>query len=113
MKRTIAVLFLFFFQQLAAQKIQTVVPGQPVIVGTAFLVQYIISGSSDPVSIDTPVFDGIQLVSGPNIYKGNATIDGRSQPIQNVTYTLIAEKTGLLKIAGLNAVFKNGGSQKS
>ena len=50
----------------------------------------------------------MEVVSGPNHYKGDAVVDGRIQPIENITYTLVALKNGTIKIPGLTAVFKNG-----
>ena len=92
----------------SAQKIQVIVPTQPVVVGTAFQVQYIITEPSAFVEASTPVFDSCRLISGPHIYKGNATVDGKLQPIQNVAFTLIPSKTGLLQIGAIKARFKGG-----
>jgi hypothetical protein len=101
------------FHSLTAQRIQTIVPKQVIVVGTAFQIQYIITEPSGMVNMTPPSFDSLQVVSGPNYYKGNATIDGKPQPIQNITYTLIASKTGSIKIGSLTAYFKNGIEQKS
>ena len=81
-------------------------PTQPVVVGTAFQVQYVITDPSEFVEASTPVFDSCRLISGPNIYKGNAVVDGKLQPIQNIAYTLVPTATGVLKIGSINAKFK-------
>ncbi|MGZ8536799.1 MAG: BatD family protein [Flavisolibacter sp.] len=101
-------LFLIFSLRLFAQKVETIAPTQPIITGTAFLVQYVITEPSLLVNIISPEFEGLQVVSGPNYYKGDAVVDGRIQPIENITYTLVASKNGSVKIPGLTAVFKNG-----
>src|SRR6476469_4839619 len=95
MRRFLSVLILLgWFHLLNAQRIQTIVPKQAIVVGTAFQVQYIITEPSGMVNMTPPSFDSLQVVSGPNYYKGNATIDGKPQQIQNIAYTLIASKTG-------------------
>ena len=104
----LALLFLFFSLRLFAQKVETIAPTQPVITGTAFLIQYVITEPSLLVNIIAPEFESLQVVSGPNHYKGDAVVDGRIQPIENITYTLVALKNGTIKIPGLTAVFKNG-----
>lgn len=83
------------------------VPTQPVVVGTAFQVQYVITDPADFVEASTPIFDSCRIISGPNIYKGNAVIDGRLQPIQNIAYTLVPIATGVLKIGNISITFKN------
>lgn len=88
-----------------SQKVQVMVPTQPVVAGTAFQVQYVITNPSAFESASTPVFDSCRLISGPNIYKGNAVIDGKLQPIQNITYTLVPTATGVLKIGSIKVSF--------
>jgi hypothetical protein len=104
----LTIFFLLLSISLFGQKVETIVPGQPVVTGTAFLVQYVITEPSLLANIISPEFDGLQIVSGPNHYKGTAVVDGRDQAIENVTYTLVASKNGLIKIPGLTAVFKTG-----
>lgn len=114
MKKPVAVfLFLLFSGTLFAQKIQMIVPVQPVVAQTAFLVQYIITAPSDLVNFTQPDFKDIQLISGPHHYKGNAVIDGKMQSIENITYTLVCSRTGKIKINGLTARFKNGEVQRT
>ena len=81
-------LFIFLASVLAAQKIQTVVPSQPIVIGTAFQVQYIIIEPSGFAGAETPEFENFLLVSGPNHYKGKAIIEGRMQVIENITYSI-------------------------
>ena len=99
-------------QTLVAQKVQTIVPQQPVVVGTAFQVQYIITQPGELANTVLPAFDSFRLVSGPNHYKGNALIDGKQQPIENITFTLVPSSTGTITINGLKASFKNGSEQE-
>lgn len=82
-------------------------PTQPVVVGTAFQVQYIITEPSEFVEATTPSFDSCRLISGPNIYKGNAVVDGKLQPIQNIAYTLVPTKVGMVKIGSIKVNFRN------
>lgn len=113
MKR-LATFFAFFISFLCsqAQKIQTIVPKQ-VVVGNAFQIQYIIADPSALENITTPQFDNLQLISGPNYYKGNSTINGKTQLIENITYTVIPLKTGTIKISSLTAKFKKSDDEKS
>jgi hypothetical protein len=99
-------------QNLLAQKVQTIVPLQPVVVGTAFQVQYIITQPGELANTVLPAFDSFRVVSGPNHYKGNALIDGKQQPIENITFTLVPSSTGTITINGLKASFKNGSEQE-
>ena len=107
--------FIFFIltgQTLLAQKVQTIVPLQPVVVGTAFQVQYIITQPGELSNTVLPSFDSFKVVSGPNHYKGNALIDGKQQPIENITFTLVPSSTGTMTINGLKASFRNGSEQE-
>jgi len=108
-----AILFFLISYQCWSQKIEVIVPAQPVVVGTAFQVQYIITEPSEFVAATTPVFDSCRLISGPNIYKGNAVVDGQLQPIQNITYTLVPMQTGVLRIGSIKASYKNFPDEQS
>jgi hypothetical protein len=46
-------------------------------------------------------------VSGPNLYKGNAVVDGKLQPIQNIAFTLVPVNLGEIKIGSIKVSFKN------
>lgn len=96
-----------------AQGLKTIVPRQPVVAGTAFQVQYIITRPDELLSTEPPEFKGFRVVSGPNHYKGNALIDGKIQPIENVTYTLVSDVVGDLRVEGLKARFKNSTEAES
>jgi hypothetical protein len=109
-----SILFCFFlFCNASAQKLQTVVPSQPVVVGTAFQVQYIVTVPSDLSKTQAPLFEGFTVVSGPNLYKGKVIVDGRLQPIENIAYTLVPERTGKMLVPGLHAEFKDGSERES
>lgn len=97
---------LLSFWEVNAQTIQTIVPNQPVIIGNAFLIQYIITQPSEIISIGPVFFDDLKIVSGPDHYKGKAFLKGTTQPIENITYTVIPLKTGRIKINGLTIRFK-------
>src|SRR4051812_3563388 len=94
MKKLVLIFLLDFFLGARAQKVQTIVPSQPVVVGNAFQIQYIISDPSALTSISTPAFDSLHIVSGPNHYKETAMMEGRSVPIENITYTLVPSRIG-------------------
>ena len=96
-----------------AQKVQTIVPKQPVVTGTAFQVQYIITQPTDLITITAPGFEGFRVVSGPNHYKGNAIINGKLQPIENITYTLVSLDLGEKEIKGIRVSFKNAPEEES
>jgi hypothetical protein len=113
MKYIGTILFFLISYQCWSQKIEVIVPTQPVVVGTAFQVQYIITEPSEFVAATTPVFDSCRLISGPNIYKGNAVVDGKLQPIQNITYTLVPTQTGVLRIGSIKASYKNFPDEQS
>ena len=112
MKRLVFVSFLLITFCGYAQKVITIVPKQQVVVGTAFQVQYVITDPTNLLNIVPPAFDSVKLVSGPNYYKGNTAIDGKEEPIENITYTLVALHTGIVPIKGITAQFKNGTEQK-
>src|SRR5215203_598595 len=105
-------IFLLSFLSLHAQRIQSIVPSQ-VVMGNAFQIQYIITDPSDFLDIYAPQFDNLQLISGPTYYKGNSLVNGKTQPIENITYTLVPIKTGMVRINAVTARFKNSEDQKS
>jgi hypothetical protein len=107
MKMGCLVIFFLIPLLCCSQKVEVIVPTQPVVVGTAFQVQYVITDPSEFVEASIPIFDSCRLISGPNIYKGNAVVDGKLQPIQNIAYTLVPTATGVLKIGSINVTFKN------
>lgn len=91
-----------------SQRLQTIVPGRPVVIGTAFQVQYVVLDPADLSGFTPPVFENFEIVSGPHHYRGNAVLNGRVQPIENITYTLVPGRTGKLLVKGLKAAFKSG-----
>ena len=113
MKRVAAVLFFIIcFLWTNSQKVQTIAPKQ-VVAGNAFQVQYIIAEPSEPINVVAPHFDNLTLVSGPNYYRGNSLVNGKTQTIENITYTLVASKEGEIKINPLTVKFKNDKEEKS
>ncbi|HEU4473046.1 MAG TPA: BatD family protein [Flavisolibacter sp.] len=97
---------------LQAQRIRTIVPQQPVVVGNAFQVQYVINEPADIAGYKTPYFEGMSIVSGPNTYKGTVWEEGKSRQIENVAYTLVPISTGKLKLSGLVINLRNGSEEK-
>lgn len=113
MKRVVAVLFPFIcFLCAYSQKVQTIAPKQ-VVAGNAFQIQYIIAEPSESINILAPQFDNLTLVSGPNYYKGNSLVNGKTEAIENITYTLVSLKEGTINIHPLSVKFKNGNEEKS
>lgn len=96
-----------------AQRVQLLVPPRPVSVGNAFQVQYVILDAGDLVSTSIPSFNDFKIASGPNRYKGNMVINGRAQPVENLTYTLVPLKAGKLHIPSITASFRNASEESS
>lgn len=88
------------------QRVQIIVPRQ-VVAGNAFQIQYVINDPSSFETISTPQFDNLQLISGPNYYRGNSSVSGKTQAIENITYTVVPLNAGLVRIAPVTAKFKN------
>jgi len=106
MKKPVLVLVFFLaFLSSYTQRVQTIVPGQ-VIIGNAFQIQYIINDPGAFISLSPPQFDNLKLISGPNYYKGNSLVNGKTQAIQNITYTVVPLKGGTVKIYSVTASFK-------
>ncbi len=106
-----AAVFLIFLPAMAlwAQRaVQTLVPQQPVNVGEAFQVQYVVYELEDFQHLKTPDFGAqFKVVSGPALYSGNVIKGGRNIPVQNFSYTLIPLQKGLLTVAGATAIYTN------
>jgi hypothetical protein len=96
-----------------SQKVQIIVPRQQIVLGTAFQIQYVVSDPSEIIKVITPSFDSFQLVSGPNYYKGNRSILGKEESIENITYTLVPFQKGIIKIPAIEIQYKNGFDIKS
>lgn len=113
MKTPALVLVLLFFCSAGqSQKVQAIVPAR-VVVGNAFQVQYIINDPSAFVSITPPQFENLQLVSGPNYYKGSSVVNGKQEQIENVTFTVVPLQAGKARINAVTVRFKNNEEQKS
>lgn len=112
MNRVALLLLLFFLQfPAASQEVQTVVPLRPVTAGTAFQVQYVVTGA--PASIESPpVFDSLRIASGPHIYKGRTVVKGQSLTVENIIYTVVPSMPGKYRVPGV-VLRINGAAVKS
>lgn len=108
MRLSCIICFLLLAITSMSQRLQTIVPGRPVVIGTAFQVQYVVLDPADLSGFTPPVFENFEIVSGPHHYRGNALLNGRVQPIENITYTLVPGRTGKLPVKGLKVAFKSG-----
>lgn len=97
----------------ASQRVQVVVPAHPVDKGVAFQVQYILYAPDDWSVVGTPSFDSCRVVSGPYFYKGTTLQNGVSMPVQNVTYTLVALRTGTLRVGSIRLRNKSNEAESS
>src|SRR5438309_4096432 len=100
MKWFVLILSVFLNAATQAQRnVETIVPQQPVTVGTAFQVQYIITDNEPAVEVQLPAFGkDFRFVSGPRLYQGEAVINNIKKPIQNFSYTLIPLRKGRLVV---------------
>jgi flagellar basal body-associated protein FliL len=94
----------------AAQQVRVVVPADAVVSGNAFQVQYIITDPGNIRDIESPDFDSLRVVSGPHHYKGNIEENGKVQPIENITFTLLASHEGKFQLSPLKVLLDNGSS---
>lgn len=104
------ILFMVLYTATQAQQpVQTVVPLQPIAVGTAFQVQYIVTNDEPVLELQSPAFGrAFRFVSGPRLYHGEALINNKKTPIQNFSYTLIPLRKGRLIVKGATVVFGSG-----
>lgn len=108
MKGVALILLVFWCAATQAQhSMQTIVPLQPIAVGTAFQVQYIVTDGEPVVELQSPAFGrDFRFVSGPRLYQGEALIHNKRLPVQNFSYTLIPLRKGRLIVKGATAIFK-------
>ncbi len=106
-------MLVLLFAAVHAQRVQTIVPKGPVVIGTAFQVQYLVTEPGELQQFTAPSFTGFRVVSGPNKYSGTASVDGKMQPILNVTFTLVPSEAGTQSVGGLKVIFRNGNEQVS
>lgn len=104
-------LILFLHFSAPAQEVQTVVPARPVTAGTAFQVQYIVTGAAASIQ-SPPSFDSFRVASGPHIYKGKTVVKGQNVSIENIIYTLVPLAPGKYNLPGI-VVSINGAPVKS
>jgi len=108
--KCLATLVLFLYAQLlvAQPVVQTLVPQQPVTVGQAFQVQFVVYELEGFQNLQTPDFgEQFKVVSGPAVYSGNIIKGARTIAVQNFSYTLIPLQKGLLTVAGATAIYNN------
>jgi hypothetical protein len=110
MKEAALILFTLWHAAMHAQQpVQTIVPLQPIAVGAAFQVQYIVTGNAPVLELQSPAFGrSFRFVSGPRLYHGEALINNKKTPIQNFSYTLIPLRKGRLVVKGATVVFASG-----
>jgi hypothetical protein len=79
---------------------KTVVPGQPVVAGESFQVQYILEDAENAINLKPPVFKNFRYIAGPNVYTG--TVSGKTglKSLRNFVYTVEASKPGKYVIPG-------------
>lgn len=97
--------FLLLVLILDAQEVRVIVPEGTVVTGTAFQVQYVVSGAVQVEQVQAPAFTGFRLVSGPNLYEGRAA-DGA--PVHNITFTLVPLQAGTLEVEALTLQLPSG-----
>jgi hypothetical protein len=113
MKTVLSFLLLTGFITGFCQDVVLIPPPTPVVAGTAFQVQYVIRDPAGYVSASTPVFDSCKVVSGPHFYKGTTSANGKTEPILNITYTLIANAQGTIDLGRLVVHYKDGSDKIS
>lgn len=91
---------------------KSMVPQQPVVEGESFRIQYVITDASTINNFSPPSFTGFRVVSGPEVYGGQATTGLSSKPIRNLIYTLQATAPGQYFLQGATAVI-NGKTSRS
>ena len=81
------------------EKVQTLVPHQPIQVGEAFQVQFITTGKA--LMIQAPDFGkNFELISGPRVYEGVTLQNNIKSMVQNFSYTLVPLRKGRLPVKG-------------
>ena len=102
MKRILTFLLLLLLSAtVKAQKaFRSIVPLEPVVMGEAFQVQYIIDDGINAANFYAPAFSGFRVIAGPNIYIGSATQSSNFRRSKNFVFTLLPLSTGKLIIPG-------------
>lgn len=105
MKNATAIFFslLLSFLLKAQDEFKTIVPGQPVVVGESFRVQYIFPGTSKIQNFKNPSFRSFRFVSGPDQYPASVNSVNGKMPGTNFVFTLEAGTVGRFKIPGATA----------
>jgi len=95
---------MMWFQTMAQSGFRTLVPQQPVVVGEAFRVQYIIEDAESFSDFIVPIFKGFQLVAGPDKYSGSATKNNHVKKLSNIVFTLTALNPGKFIVPGASVI---------
>lgn len=100
------VLLLFPLGTLCQEKVQTLVPHQPIQVGEAFQVQFITTGNA--LMIQAPDFGkNFELISGPRVYQGTTLQNNIKSMVQNFSYTLVPLRKGRLAVKGATFTYED------
>ncbi len=105
-------LILFFILPLAAlsqKKLLIIPPDEPVVVGSAFQVQYVLENATADDQINIPSFTAFKLITGPAEYTGTIYEDDKEIQTKNFVFTLVAQKKGqwVLPAAVVNGTIKS------
>lgn len=82
---------------------KTTVQKSTVEVGESFFVGYILEDIEKNEGFTAPNFNGLQLVSGPNVNNGKVNTPDGIKPVKNFMFTLVALKPGIITIHGARA----------
>lgn len=109
MQKTVFILFALTIAVVANTQVvfKTILKKGPVVAGEPFKVQYVIENVESDISILTPDFKNIRLVSGPIIYEGAVYAADDLRKIKNFAYTLLAARPGRYLISGATARMDN------
>ena len=86
------------FKLHAQPVIRTVIPEKAVIAGEPFRIQFVVENSNINQRFDAPVFFGLKIIRGPEVYSGSQYIKGKKTEITNYVYTIVADRTGEYRI---------------
>jgi hypothetical protein len=105
MRTTATILFLLLLSFIARAQVifKTTVQKSTVSVGESFFIQYILEDIEKNEDFTPPGFNGLRVVSGPNINNGKVNTPDGVKPVKNFTFTLVALKPGIITIHGARA----------
>ncbi|MEI9808474.1 MAG: BatD family protein [Bacteroidota bacterium] len=103
-KVTTILLLLFLLLEAKAQVIfKTTVQKSTVVVGESFFVEYMLEDIEKNDGFSTPHFNGLRLVTGPNVNAGKVNSPDGPKAVKNFLFTLVALNPGKLTIPGATA----------